>query len=82
MKLYTCGTCWTYDRGNATIAYAKSLDACKRLHDCWPECGIVEVESDPHVMVYDPGKDDEAWLERPSTLGDINLVRWIEPSKL
>lgn len=43
---YMCAIDWQYEVGNArngNIVYP-SIDALKADHDCWQECGIVEVE--------------------------------------
>jgi hypothetical protein len=43
---YMCAIDWEHEIGNAPKGSAiyPSIEALKRKHDCWEECGIVEVE--------------------------------------
>ena len=43
---YMCKTDWDYELGNAEDGnhVYPSIEALKKHHTCWEECGIVEVE--------------------------------------
>lgn len=45
LKLYMCMIDWQHELGEAadgTLMYP-SLKALQKYHDCWEECGVVEV---------------------------------------
>jgi hypothetical protein len=43
---YMCQIDWDHELGNASDGNTvyPSIEALKRGHECWEECGIVEVE--------------------------------------
>ena len=57
MMIYMCGIAWECELGNTDVKVYASEEDLKEDHDCWEECGIVEVSiSGNEVRYLYPGK--------------------------
>ena len=57
MKIYMCGIAWECELGETDVKVYSSEKCLKEDHDCWEECGIVEVEIPENAVKYlCPGK--------------------------